>query len=84
MGSALLACFLLFSAYLDEVEMLTEKEFKVIDISEPPVFVFSGWSIAAVGFAAEDVIQEVRRQSRSTLESSTTRRNLTTSSAWRW
>jgi H(+)-translocating pyrophosphatase len=72
-GSASLACFLLFSAYLDEVEMLTGKEFKVIDIAEPPVFVggllgsmtvfvFSGWSIAAVGFAAEDVIQEVRRQ----------------------
>lgn len=66
-GSASLACFLLFSAYLDEVEMLTGKEFKVIDIAEPPVFVggllgsmtvfvFSAWSIAAVGFAAEDVI----------------------------
>lgn len=72
-GSASLACFLLFSAYLDEVEMLTGKDFKVIDIADPPVFVggllgsmtvfvFSAWSIAAVGFAAEDVIAEVRKQ----------------------
>ncbi len=71
-GSAALACFLLFSAYLDEVEMMTGVEFRVIDIAVPEVyiggllgsmtvFVFSGWAIAAVGFAAEDVIQEVRR-----------------------
>ena len=72
-GSASLACFFLFSAYLYEVEMLTEKEFKVFNTAEPSVFVgghlgsmtvfgFSGWSIAVVGFAAEDVIQEVRRK----------------------
>ena len=72
-GSASLACFLLFSAYLDEVEMMTGKEFKVIDIAVPEifvggllgsmtVFVFSGWAIAAVGVAAEEVIKEVRRQ----------------------
>jgi H(+)-translocating pyrophosphatase len=59
-GSASLACFLLFSAYLDEVEMMTGREFKVIDIAVPEiyvggllgsmtVFVFSAWSIAAVG-----------------------------------
>merc|ERR1712166_1331548 len=72
-GSASLACFLLFSAYLDEVEMITGKEFKTIDIAVPEifvggllgsmtVFVFSAWAIAAVGNAAEEVIKEVRRQ----------------------
>ena len=72
-GSASLACFLLFSAYLDEVQMLTgNKDFKVIDIAVPEifvggllgsmtVFVFSSWAIIAVGVAAEDVIKEVRR-----------------------
>jgi len=72
-GSASLACFLLFSAYLDEVEMLTGQPFKTIDIAVPEiyvggllgsmtVFVFSSWAISAVGVAAEDVIKEVRRQ----------------------
>lgn len=72
-GSASLACFLMFSAYLDEVEMLTGQPFKTIDIACPEifvggllgsmtVFVFSGWAIAAVGIAAEEVIKEVRRQ----------------------
>jgi len=72
-GSASLACFLLFSAYLDEVSVLTGTEFKTIDIAVPEIFVggllgsmtvfiFSAWSIAAVGVAAEDVIKEVRRQ----------------------
>mmetsp|Transcript_9306 Transcript_9306/g.15689 ORF Transcript_9306/g.15689 Transcript_9306/m.15689 type:complete len:344 (+) Transcript_9306:1500-2531(+) len=72
-GSASLACFLLFSAYLDEVTMMTGQEFKSIDIAVPEifvggllgsmtVFVFSSWAIRAVGNAAEDVIKEVRRQ----------------------
>jgi H+-translocating diphosphatase len=72
-GSASLACFLLFSAYLDEVEMMTGQEFKVIDIAVPEifvggllgsmtVFVFSAWAIKAVGNAAEEVVKEVRRQ----------------------
>jgi H(+)-translocating pyrophosphatase len=72
-GSASLACFLLFSAYLDEVEMMTGQEFKQIDIAVPEifvggllgsmtVFVFASWAIRAVGNAAEDVIKEVRRQ----------------------
>jgi len=72
-GSASLACFLLFSAYLDEVEMMTGKKFTVIDIAVPEiyiggllgsmtVFVFSSWAIKAVGVAAEEVIKEVRRQ----------------------
>lgn len=73
MGSASLACFLMFSAYLDEVEVLTGQRFRSIDIAVPEVFVggllgsmtvfvFSSWSIAAVGAAAEEVILEVRRQ----------------------
>ena len=72
-GSASLACFLLFSAYMDEVEILTGSPFRSIDIAVPEifvggllgsmtVFVFSSWSILAVGVAAEDVIKEVRRQ----------------------
>lgn len=72
-GSASLACFLLFSAYLDEVEMMTGQRFRTIDIAVPEiyvggllgsmtVFVFSAWSIKAVGVAAEEVIKEVRRQ----------------------
>lgn len=63
-GSASLACFLLFSAYLDEVSMLTGLPFKTIDIAVPEifvggllgsmtVFVFSGWAIEAVGVAAQ-------------------------------
>jgi len=72
-GSASLACFLLFSAYLDEVQVMTGSKFDVIDITVPEifvggllgsmtVFVFAAWSIRAVGNAAEDVIKEVRRQ----------------------
>ena len=71
-GSATLACFLLFSAFLDEVTMLTGQHLS-INITVPEifiggmlgsvtVFVFSAWAIAAVGNAAEDVIVEVRRQ----------------------
>ena len=71
-GSATLACFLLFSAFLDEVTMLTGEHLS-INITVPEifiggmlgsvtVFVFSAWAIAAVGNAAEDVIVEVRRQ----------------------
>lgn len=74
-GSATLACFLLFNAFLDEVVLQTGKHLKNIDITVPEVFiggmlgsvtvfVFSSWAIAAVGNAAEDVIQEVRRQFR--------------------
>lgn len=74
-GSASLACFLLFSAYLDEVEIMTGQKFRTIDIAVPEifvggllgsmtVFVFSAWAIKAVGIAAEEVIKEVRRQFR--------------------
>jgi len=72
-GSASLACFLLFSAYMDEVTLITGKEFKVIDIATPEVFIggllgaavvflFSSWALSAVGNAAQAVIKEVRTQ----------------------
>src|SRR5437868_10959220 len=71
-GSASLAAFLLFSAYLDEVAALGSP-LKSVDISKPEVFVggllgamlvfwFSALAISAVTKAAVSVIQEVRRQ----------------------
>jgi K(+)-stimulated pyrophosphate-energized sodium pump len=71
-GSAALAAFLLFSAYLDEVKKITGEEMGV-DITKVPVFiggllgatlvfVFSSLAIKAVGKAAQVVIAEVRRQ----------------------
>jgi K(+)-stimulated pyrophosphate-energized sodium pump len=74
-GSAALAAFLLFSAYIDEVKGLLHKEnvpFSV-DIGHVPVFtgallgamlvyLFSSFAIKAVGRAAQTVIEEVRRQ----------------------
>ena len=56
---------------MDEVELLTGETFRKIDIAIPEifiggllgsmtVFVFTSWSIHAVGNAAEDVIREVR------------------------
>ena len=74
-GSASLACFLLFSAFIDEVNFISPIKIKVVDITMPEVFiggilgsmcvfVFSSWAINAVGNAAQDVIKEVRRQFR--------------------
>jgi len=71
-GSAALAAFLLFSAYLDEVAALGSP-LASVDISKPEVFVggllgamlvfwFSALAISAVTKAAVSVIQEVRRQ----------------------
>jgi K(+)-stimulated pyrophosphate-energized sodium pump len=73
-GSAGLAAFLLFSAYIDEVRNYGV-ELKAVDIAKPEVFVaaligamlvflFSGLAIRAVGRAAYYVINEVRRQFR--------------------
>ncbi len=74
-GSAALAAFLLFSAYLDEVSTLTGRAFHAVDIGKVPVFLgallgamlvflFSSFAIKAVGKAAYYVIEEVRRQFR--------------------
>lgn len=66
-GSAALAAFLLFSAYLEEVKIST------IDLAKPIVFlggllgatlifVFSAFAIRAVGKAAYSIINDVRAQ----------------------
>jgi len=75
-GSAGLAAFLLFQAYMDEIVQYAGLglgfPFKV-DISKPVVFVgamlgamlvflFSALAIRAVGRAAQSIIEEVRRQ----------------------
>jgi len=71
-GSAALAAFLLFSAYLDEVRNYGVN-LTSVDIAKPEVFVgamlgamlvflFSGLAIRAVGKAAQYVIQDVRAQ----------------------
>src|SRR5215467_6987741 len=71
-GSAALAAFLLFSAYLDEVAHYGSK-LESVNIAKPEVFVggllgamlvflFSSLAIRAVGKAAYYVINEVRRQ----------------------
>ncbi|HEU4402847.1 MAG TPA: sodium-translocating pyrophosphatase [Candidatus Polarisedimenticolia bacterium] len=73
-GSAALAAFLLFRAYLDEVMKITGASIGV-DLTRVPVFVgallgatlvfvFSSLAIKAVGQAAQVVITEVRRQFR--------------------
>ncbi|KAK8956191.1 Pyrophosphate-energized membrane proton pump 2 [Platanthera guangdongensis] len=72
-GSAALASFLLFSAYMDEVSAFSHIPFKQVDIAIPEVFVggllgamlifvFSAWACAAVGRTAQEVVNEVRRQ----------------------
>jgi len=73
-GSAGLATFLLFRAYLDElVQYADDAALRVVDFSIPEVFVsglmgvtlvffFSSLALRAVGNAAQCVIQEVRRQ----------------------
>ena len=66
-GSAALAAFLLFSAYLEEVHL------QIVDLAKVEVFVgalvgamlvflFSALAIRAVGKAAYSIINEVRRQ----------------------
>jgi K(+)-stimulated pyrophosphate-energized sodium pump len=71
-GSAALAAFLLFSAYLDELKNYGA-ELTSVNLAKPEVFVggligamlvffFSGLAIKAVGKAAGVVIQDVRAQ----------------------
>lgn len=72
-GSAALASFLLFSAYMDEVATFAHVPFREVDIAIPEVFVggllgsmliflFSAWACSAVGRTAQEVVNEVRRQ----------------------
>jgi K(+)-stimulated pyrophosphate-energized sodium pump len=75
-GSAALAAFLLFSAYLDIVQSHTSRLIGGgynVNLANPPVFIaaligamliflFSSLAIRAVGNAAQGMIQEVRRQ----------------------
>jgi K(+)-stimulated pyrophosphate-energized sodium pump len=77
-GSAALAAFLLFSAYIDEVKLHLNMQLHdpfPIDIGHVPVFtgallggmlvyLFSAFAIKAVGATAKTVIEEVRRQFR--------------------
>ncbi|GAB4841866.1 Pyrophosphate-energized membrane proton pump 3 [Ancistrocladus abbreviatus] len=72
-GSAALASFLLFSAYMNEVAAFAHTAFKEVDIAIPEVFIggllgsmliflFSAWACSAVGRTAQEVVDEVRRQ----------------------
>jgi K(+)-stimulated pyrophosphate-energized sodium pump len=74
-GSAALAAFLLFSAYLDEVKIAMRVDTFPVDLSKVQVFIggflglmliffFSSLTIRAVGKAAGTIIEEVRRQFR--------------------
>lgn len=74
-GSASLACFLLFSAFLDEVSEIAGIPFDHVDIATPEVylggfcgstlvFYFSGVCMTAVGSAAQEVVSNVREQFR--------------------
>ena len=72
-GSAALAAFLLFSAYMDEITHLTGHPFRTVDLAKVQVFagavlgamlvfLFSSLAIRAVGKTAYSVINEVRAQ----------------------
>ncbi len=73
-GTASLAAFLLFSAFLDEIQRFSDEPIsRVVNLAEPRVFVgafigatlvyvFAAFAIRAVGRAAGDMIEEVRRQ----------------------
>jgi K(+)-stimulated pyrophosphate-energized sodium pump len=74
-ASAALAAFLLFSAYLDEVKKVTGVTHIPVDLTNVSVFIggflgatlvffFCALTIRAVGKAAGDIIEEVRRQFR--------------------
>lgn len=72
-GSAALAAFLLFSAYMDEITKLTGTAFELVNLAKVEVFVgallgamliflFSALAMRAVGKTASYIITEVRRQ----------------------
>ncbi|TMW66093.1 hypothetical protein Poli38472_003858 [Pythium oligandrum] len=72
-GSAALACFVLFGAFMDEFSEFAGRPFKTVDIATVEVlvggllgtmmvFFFTGLAVAAVGDTAAEVVNEVRRQ----------------------
>ncbi|MEM4326816.1 MAG: sodium-translocating pyrophosphatase [Candidatus Diapherotrites archaeon] len=72
-GTASLAAFLLFSAYMSEIAHLTGKEFSVVNIAKVEVFIggamgallvllFTSRAIRGVSKTATYIIEEVRRQ----------------------
>lgn len=72
-GSASMACFLLFGAFMDEFSEFSGRPFTSVDIATPEVliggligsmliFYFTGLAISAVGRTAHEVVIEVRRQ----------------------
>eukprot|EP00494_Astrolonche_serrata_P031411 UN31680 len=72
-GGSAMACFLLFQAFLDEISVLVEKPFEVVDVTKVEVmiggmlgiamvFLFVGWAVDSVGRTAQQVVLEVRRQ----------------------
>jgi inorganic pyrophosphatase len=72
-GGSALACFVLFQAFLDEISVFIGEPFHSVDLGKLEVviggmlgitmiFVFTGWSLAAVGSTAQKVVWEVRRQ----------------------
>lgn len=74
-GSASMACFLLFGAFMDEFSEFAGVPFHTVDIATPEVlvggligsmiiFYFTGLAISAVGRTAHEVVLEVRRQFR--------------------
>jgi len=74
-GSACLACFLLFSAFLDEVAEIAGVPIQSVDLANPEVFLgglagstlvfyFSGQCMTAVGNTAQEVVNNVRQQFR--------------------
>ncbi|MFH2097609.1 MAG: sodium-translocating pyrophosphatase [bacterium] len=74
-GSAALAAFLLFSAFIEEVNAISPGLIESVDLSKVEVFIgamfgamlifiFSSLAIRAVGKSASTIINEVRRQFR--------------------
>ena len=74
-GTAALAAFLLFSAFMDAVREHTHTAFDTVNLAKPTVFagallggmlvfLFTSFAIRAVGRAAFDVIEAVRKQFR--------------------
>jgi len=72
-GSASMACFLLFGAFMDEFSEFSGLPFTTVNLATPEVlvggligsmiiFYFTGLAIAAVGKTAHEVVLEVRRQ----------------------